>query len=273
MADVLKSFIKELPKEDLFHEVAQENPLVTKLISEGYTGRKGKGGFYRINKEGGKKFLEAINLQTGEYAPSKKINQDTDDKINFEDLISRDDKYGKYAWIVISKIINYAASLIPDVTKEYNNIDEAMRLGFNWVMGPFEILELIGIERFLKKNKNFNLNKFIKDLSSHKVLTKLEYNILQKGRGYFYKWYLKKQLYLDSTIRTLRRITSGSIPENPDTQAFDNSSVRIIPYLNSTDHLLSYKLIEFKTKANTLDSKVMIPLGTPLFINPFSSIF
>ena len=55
MADVLKSFIKELPKEDPFNEVAQENPLITKLISEGYTGRKGKGGFYRMNKEGDKK--------------------------------------------------------------------------------------------------------------------------------------------------------------------------------------------------------------------------
>ena len=62
MSDVLKSFIKELPKDDPFHEVAQENPLITKLISEGYTGRKGKGGFYRINKEGGKKIIEAINL-------------------------------------------------------------------------------------------------------------------------------------------------------------------------------------------------------------------
>ena len=45
MADVLKSFIKELPKEDLFHEVAQENPFITKMIEDGYTGRKGKGGF------------------------------------------------------------------------------------------------------------------------------------------------------------------------------------------------------------------------------------
>ena len=66
MADVLKSFIKELPKEDPFHEVAQEIPLVTKLIETGYTGRKGKGGFYRMNKSDGKKILEAINLETGE---------------------------------------------------------------------------------------------------------------------------------------------------------------------------------------------------------------
>ena len=49
MADVLKSFIKELPSSDNFQEVAKEIPLVKKLIETGYTGRKGKGGFYRLN--------------------------------------------------------------------------------------------------------------------------------------------------------------------------------------------------------------------------------
>ena len=70
----LKSFIKELPENDMFHEVAKEIPLVKKLIETGYTGRKGKGGFYRVNKSNGKKVMEALNLETGEYSPSKKIN-------------------------------------------------------------------------------------------------------------------------------------------------------------------------------------------------------
>ena len=104
MSDVLKSFIKELPKDDPFHEVAQENPLVTRLISEGYTGRKSKGGFYRVNKEGGQKVLQAINLQTDKYAPSKKVDLNIGNKVNIKELISREDKYGKYAWNVISKV-------------------------------------------------------------------------------------------------------------------------------------------------------------------------
>ena len=78
MSDVLKSFIKELPKDDPFHEVAQEKPLITKLISDGYTGRKSKGGFYRINKEGEKKVLESINLKTGEYSKTKKVDLETE---------------------------------------------------------------------------------------------------------------------------------------------------------------------------------------------------
>ena len=60
MADVLKSFIKELPKTDKFHQVAKEIPLVKRLIDTGYTGRKGKGGFYRVNKSDGKKVMEAL---------------------------------------------------------------------------------------------------------------------------------------------------------------------------------------------------------------------
>jgi len=73
MADVLKSFIKELPQSDPFHIVAKEIPLVKQLIENGYTGRKGKGGFYRMNKSNNKKFLEAINLESNEYSKVKKI--------------------------------------------------------------------------------------------------------------------------------------------------------------------------------------------------------
>ena len=98
MADVLKSFVKELPKADVFHEVAQEIPLVRNLIETGYTGRKGKGGFYRMNKKDGKKVLEAINLSSKDYSPVKKIDLSIDEKINLKELVSRNDQYGKYAW-------------------------------------------------------------------------------------------------------------------------------------------------------------------------------
>ena len=92
MSDVLKSFIKELPKSDPFQEVAKEIPLITKLISTGYTGRKGKGGFYRINKQNNQKVLEAINLESGEYSSTKKIDLGIE-TVNLNLLINRKDKY------------------------------------------------------------------------------------------------------------------------------------------------------------------------------------
>ena len=164
MADVLKSFIKELHETDEFQEVAKEIPLVKKLIETGYTGRKGKGGFYRMNKVDNKKILEAINLETGEYHPTQKINIKSE-KVDLKALINREDKYGKYAWSVISKIINYASSLVPGITDEFNDIDEAMRLGFNWSKGPFEMLEEIGVSNFFSRFKNYEGNKFLENLS------------------------------------------------------------------------------------------------------------
>ena len=167
MADVLKSFIKELPKSDEFHVVAKEIPLVKKLIETGYTGRKGKGGFYRMNKTGATKVMEAINLETGEYFTSKKIDIKSD-KVDLKKLINREDKYGEYAWSVLSKIIKYASSLVPGITKEFNDIDEAMRLGFNWAKGPFEMLEEIGVKNFFDKVEEFKGNNFLENLSKNK---------------------------------------------------------------------------------------------------------
>ena len=95
MADVLKSFLKELPKSDVFHEVAQEIPLVKNLIETGYTGRKGKGGFYRMNKQDGKKVLEAINLTTQDYSPSKKIDINIDEINSFSPILLKNFKLKK----------------------------------------------------------------------------------------------------------------------------------------------------------------------------------
>jgi 3-hydroxyacyl-CoA dehydrogenase len=221
MADVLKSFIKELPKSDEFHEVAKEIPLVKKLIETGYTGRKGKGGFYRMNKTGATKVMEAINLETGNYSPSKKINVKSD-KVDLKGLINRDDKYGKYAWSVISKIIKYASSLVPGITKEFNDIDEAMRLGFNWAKGPFEMLEEIGVKNFYNKIDEFNGNNFLENLSK----TKNE------------NFYGERQKY--TNIETLGKIKKTASSTD------GNDSAKIYRFND-------YNIVEFTTKANALN--------------------
>jgi len=69
---------------------------------------------------------------------------------------------------VLSKIIKYASSLVPGITKEFNDIDEAMRLGFNWAKGPFEMLEEIGVKNFFEKIDDFKGNDFLENLSKNK---------------------------------------------------------------------------------------------------------
>ena len=221
MADVLKSFIKELPESDPFQPVAREMPLVKKLIETGYTGRKGKGGFYRMNKEGGKKILEAINLETGEYSPSKKIDIKSE-KVDLKKLINRGDKYGDYAWSVISKIIKYSSSLVPGITDKFNDIDEAMRLGFNWSRGPFEMLKEIGVNNFFQKIDNFEGNKFLEDLSKSKDEN----------------FYGERQQYTE--IETLGKIKPRALKLDK------NNSAEIYRFPE-------FNIVEFTTKANALD--------------------
>ena len=60
-----------LPKSDAFHSVNRDVPLIGRMIKDGYTGRKGKGGFYRIDKSKGRKDKQAIDLQSGEYAAAQ----------------------------------------------------------------------------------------------------------------------------------------------------------------------------------------------------------
>ena len=221
MADVLKSFIKELPETDEFHEVAKEIPLVKKLIETGYTGRKGKGGFYRMNKSGTTKVMEAINLETGDYSPSKKIDIKSD-KVDLKGLINRKDKYGEYAWSVISKIIKYASSLVPGITNQFNDIDEAMRLGFNWAKGPFEMLEEIGIKNFFNKVDDFSGNNFLEELNKNKNED----------------FYGERQKY--TNIETLGKVKKTAISLD------GNDSAKIYRFQD-------YNIVEFTTKANALD--------------------
>ena len=221
MADVLKSFIKELPENDNFQEVAKEIPLIRKLIDTGYTGRKGKGGFYRMNKVDNTKILEAINLETGEYSPSQKIDIKSE-KVDLLKLINRGDKYGDYAWSVISKIIKYASSLVPGITDKFNDIDEAMRLGFNWSRGPFEMLREIGVSNFFEKLDGFENNKFLEELSKSKDEN----------------FYGERQKYTE--IETLGKIKPKAIKLD------GNSSAEIYRFND-------FNIVEFTTKANALD--------------------
>ncbi len=221
MADVLKSFIKELSKNDPFQLVAKEIPLITKLIQTGYTGRKGKGGFYRMNKQNNQKILEAINLETGEYSHSKKIDLGID-TVNLNLLINRKDKYGEYAWSVISQIIKYASSLVPGITDKFNDIDEAMRLGFNWAMGPFEMLKSIGVKNFFDRIDSFENNKFLENLSKSKDEN----------------FYGERQQY--TNIETLGKIKPKAIKVDK------NKSAEIYRFKD-------FNIVEFTTKACALD--------------------
>ena len=167
------------------------------------------------------KSWKQLILKLEKYSASKKINIKSD-KVDLKKLISRDDKYGEYAWSVISKIIKYASSLVPSITKDFNDIDEAMRLGFNWTKGPFEMLEEIGVETFFGKIDDFKGNAFLE-------------NLFQSRNQDFYG---SRQKYTD--IETFGKAKKKALSVD------GNSSAQIYRFND-------YNIVEFTTKANALD--------------------
>lgn len=148
---IAKAMLATLPANDPFRVLYQEPELVKKMIADGYTGRKGKGGFTRINKDGGKKVKEVINLKTGEYAPERKPELESlAQKAGLGALMMHPDKGGQYARAVLGKTLAYAASLIPEIADDIVAVDNTMKWGYNWKMGPFEMIDKLGVDNVIK---------------------------------------------------------------------------------------------------------------------------
>jgi 3-hydroxyacyl-CoA dehydrogenase len=150
MPHVMSSLKSSLPTSDPFHAIARPNPLVENMIATGYTGRKGKGGFYRINREKGK-VKESIDLKTGEYRAERKAEVPALEEAgkSLGKFLKHDSAHGKYASAVLLPTLTYAAFLVGDAADDIDSIDEAMRLGYNWKFGPFELIDQIGADTLI----------------------------------------------------------------------------------------------------------------------------
>jgi 3-hydroxyacyl-CoA dehydrogenase len=150
MPHVGASLFGALPANDPIQTTNRDLPLIKKMIAEGFTGRKGKGGFYRINREKGKT-KETIDLKTGDYRSTKKADVDAIKEAgkSLEALLTHDSQHGRYARSVLIATLVYAAYLIGDAVDAIDAIDESMRLGYNWKSGPFELIDQIGADRVI----------------------------------------------------------------------------------------------------------------------------
>jgi 3-hydroxyacyl-CoA dehydrogenase len=153
MSDVAKSLENILPAHDAFHAVAAEIPLMKRMIQDGRIGNKGtKGGFYR-QKDATTR--ETLDLHSDEYRASDSdrpaIAAEAEAKGDFTLLLGDDSKYGHYAWKILSDTLCYAAELVPEVNESLVAVDDAMKLGYNWIQGPFEMIDAIGVDRFVER--------------------------------------------------------------------------------------------------------------------------
>ena len=150
MADVAKSLQSILPAGDEFHQYAQPIALMTQMVVNGQTGNKGGQGFYRDTESG----KEVLNLANGVYQPTSRLQLPLAQKAEAHgvaELLDDDSAYGRFAWQVLSSTLNYAASLIPEIGSNILPIDDAMKLGYNWIYGPFELLDQIGAQRVVER--------------------------------------------------------------------------------------------------------------------------
>lgn len=145
---IATEMLNTLPANDAFRTLYQPPELVAKMIADGYTGRKGKGGFYRMQKHAdGSKTKEVINLKTGEYSPEKKAKLESVDaaKGGLAALFSHPDIGGQYASAVMLKTLHYAASLIPEISDDIQSVDGAMVMGYAWKYGPFQLIDRMAV--------------------------------------------------------------------------------------------------------------------------------
>ena len=152
MADVVRSLAGILPEGDAFHAVADLS-MVDAMVGAGLTGNKGGGGFYRRGEDGARL---GRRLDDGGYdpvalaLPARAAAAAVDIAAGREalvPLVAGDDAEARFCRGVLGRTLGYAAGLLGDVTDSPQAIDDAMKLGFNWVRGPFEMIDALGAER------------------------------------------------------------------------------------------------------------------------------
>jgi len=160
MPKLSDSLLSSLGKDDPYRDLFVDHKFVHDMIAAGYTGRKGKGGFYRLNPDAPKGVrekqalsLDAAKFDEGHY---KKADKAVDAAIDagrkgLKAVVQTDSAGGKYAWAVLRGTLSYAALLVGEIADTLHDIDEGMKLGYNWKQGPFEMLDALGPQWFAQQ--------------------------------------------------------------------------------------------------------------------------
>ncbi|MEO0664953.1 MAG: enoyl-CoA hydratase-related protein, partial [Pseudomonadota bacterium] len=217
-------------------------PMIDAMIAAGFTGQKsGKGGFYRdeeaMNLDGTlRPRVTELPAKARHAAEQLARNEETlTDLIDFEN--GGDDAQTRFARNVLGRVLNYAAALLPDVTDTPQDIDDAMKMGFNWIRGPFEMIDALGADTVatLAREAGADVAPALTDTAP------------------FYK--------ADGALHV--RTTSGYRPVAlpPGTQRFSLTRKTLTPMAENAAASLwdlgGIRLVEFHSKANALTGESM----------------
>lgn len=241
------------PKDEM-HDTFKIPDFINKMMKNNWLGTKTNQGFYKstTNKEGKREIL-VLDLKTMEYRQAEKVNFATlgltktiDNVIDrYKVLVTGKDKAGDFFRKTFTAMFQYASNRVPEISDELYAVDDAMRAGFGWDFGPFEIWDAIGVEKgiTLMAVEGYKPNTWVTDMLAN---GQKSFYTLKDGAKYFYSITNKQQekipgqdafIILDH-IREAKTIWSNS--------------EAAIQHLG--DGILN---VEFRSKMNTIGSGVI----------------
>ena len=220
---------------------------VDAMVERKLLGNKTKGGFYKKTKEG----IQTFDVEKLEYrakggdddikklckglkgSPSERVKK----------LVENDGPAGKFAWEVLSRTLAYSANKIGEITDDVDAIDDAMRWGYNWDLGPFETWDAIGFKAAYERMKADDLP--IPASIDKMVASGAEGFYTDDGRVFDVLQGAYRKQVIDPRNATLAELRTGASPvfENRGAEAWDLG-----------DGVLG---LTFKTKANSIDDTVV----------------
>lgn len=178
------------------------------LLENGYIGNKAGQGFYKKTDqkdEKGRRVILALNLETLEYEPSRKpdlpslklAKQIEELPKRFQALFQSEDKGGRFLQEYFAALFAYASNRVPEISDNLYSIDDAMKAGYAWDYGPFEVWDMVGVEKGIQlaEAHGEKAADWVKDM-------------LAQGHGSFYKSESGRRLYYDQSTRSYQPVAS-----------------------------------------------------------------
>ena len=161
LVHVANGIYENCPNDEA-HDLFKLPDFIDTMMENKWLGNKTKQGFYKKTKNAeGKREILALDLDTMEYRPSKKakfatleLTKTIDKPIDrFKVLVGGKDKAGEFYRKNFAAMFAYVQNRIPEISDELYRIDDAMKAGFGWENGPFEIWDAVGVEKGIELMK------------------------------------------------------------------------------------------------------------------------
>lgn len=148
-----------LLEKDEERDVFKVPEFMARMVEEGLLGNKSKAGFYRKEQVDGNRKIFYYDYPSGEYKPLEKPKFASIEAVKLVDdpaqkvkmVVEGRDKAAEYAWKNLRDTLIYTVKRIPEIADDVVNVDNAMKWGFNWEIGPFEMFDAIGVANFVKR--------------------------------------------------------------------------------------------------------------------------